>query len=54
MEFGRGREVFINILCVPLCPLWLQHLHFINHKGHKGTQGKKVANLKAGSELEEF
>jgi len=22
-------------------------LHFINHKGHKGTQGKKVANLKA-------
>src|ERR1700674_732172 len=39
---GRSRVIF---LCVPLCPLWFQHLHFINHKGHKGTRRKDVTGV---------
>ena len=30
----------ILFLCVTLCPLWFQHLQFVNHKGHEGTQRK--------------
>src|ERR1700690_3696813 len=28
-------------LCEPSCPLWFKHLHFINQKGHEGTQRKE-------------
>jgi hypothetical protein len=31
-------------LCVPSCPLWFWHLHFINHQGHEGTQKRQVEN----------
>jgi hypothetical protein len=27
-----------SFLCVPLRPWWFSHFHFINHKGHEGTQ----------------
>jgi hypothetical protein len=39
---GSHCSRFEDFLCVPLCPLWLWHLHFINHKG---TQRKNLMDF---------